>query len=162
MNESIFAEKCKMTFGQLIDRDGMLVYKSVGVSMLPLIRQGKDLIIVEKPVRRLKKWDIALYRRDSGQYVLHRVIAVKKNGYLFCGDNQFRVEKGIKDEQILGIMTGMVRGGKDISIAKPSMTYRIYLFVWCSLFPARIFVLHSVWMLHRIKSRICRKCRKVL
>ena len=62
----------KSTFENEINRSGKLVYTNVGDSMKPLIRQGKDLLIIEKADGRLKKYDVPLYRRDSGQYVLHR------------------------------------------------------------------------------------------
>ena len=36
------------TFEDMIRRDGRLIYTNVGDSMLPLIREGKDLLIIEK------------------------------------------------------------------------------------------------------------------
>ena len=61
----------KSTFEEELERTGKLVYTNVGDSMMPLIRQDKDLLIIEKkPEGRLKKYDVPLYRRDSGQYVL--------------------------------------------------------------------------------------------
>ena len=45
-------------FEDIIERDGRLVYTNVGDSMRPLIRQDKDLIIIEKPHGRLKKYEI--------------------------------------------------------------------------------------------------------
>ena len=69
------------TFEEELNRTGRLIYTNVGDSMLPLIRQGRDLLIIEKPHGRLKKYDIPLYRRDSGQYVLHRILKVRRNDY---------------------------------------------------------------------------------
>ena len=37
----------KMTFEEVLEREGRLVYTNVGISMLPLLRQGKDLFVVE-------------------------------------------------------------------------------------------------------------------
>jgi signal peptidase I len=71
-------------FEDVIERDGKLVYTNVGDSMRPLIRQGKDLIIIEKQQGRLKKYDVPLYKRDSGQYVLHRILKVRENDYVIC------------------------------------------------------------------------------
>ena len=69
---------CKSTFEEEIARNGFLLYRNVGDSMLPLIRQGRDLVLVSrKPEGRLKKYDVPLYRRDSGQYVLHRILKVR-------------------------------------------------------------------------------------
>ena len=48
-----------MKFEDVIERDGKLVYTNVGDSMLPFIRQDRDLVVIEKPRGRLKKHDIA-------------------------------------------------------------------------------------------------------
>ena len=55
---------------------GSLVYTNVGVSMRPLIRQGRDLLVIRTCTGRLRKYDIPLYQRPSGQYVLHRIARV--------------------------------------------------------------------------------------
>ena len=70
------------TFEEEIERTGKLVYTNVGDSMMPLIKQGRDLLIIEKPDGRLKRYDIPLYKRDSGQYVLQRVL--KSAGERLC------------------------------------------------------------------------------
>ena len=77
------------TFEQIIEKDGVLVYRNVGDSMLPLIKQGRDVIVIEKISKQLKRLDIPLYKRESGQYVLHRILKCKKDGYVMCGDNRF-------------------------------------------------------------------------
>ena len=41
-------------FEDVIERDGRLVYTNVGDSMRPLIRQDRDLLIIEKYEGRLK------------------------------------------------------------------------------------------------------------
>ena len=45
-----------------------------GISMLPMLRQGVDSVVLSPLPSRLKKYDLPLYRRKSGQYVLHRVV----------------------------------------------------------------------------------------
>ena len=79
-----------MTFEQVIARDGWLIYTNRGDSMMPLTKQDRDpLVISKKPKRRLKKYDVPLYKRDSGQYVLHRIFQVRKHDYVICGDNRW-------------------------------------------------------------------------
>lgn len=49
----------KSTFEEEIARNGFLLYRNVGDSMLPLIRQGKDLLLIaRKPEGRLRKYDV--------------------------------------------------------------------------------------------------------
>ena len=92
-------------FEDVIERDGRLVYTNVGDSMRPLIRQDRDILIIEKPHGRLKKYDVPLYKRDSGQYVLHRVLKVRPDDYVICGDNRYNKEYGITDRHIIGVLT---------------------------------------------------------
>lgn len=64
-----------MTFEDILARDGKLVYKTRGVSMEPMLRQNRDLVVIRVPSSRLKKYDVALYKRGDN-YVLHRVVGV--------------------------------------------------------------------------------------
>ena len=124
-----------MTFEEILARDGRLIYSNVGDSMLPLIRQGRDLVVIEKNQGRLKRYDIPLYKRDSGQYVLHRVLKVREHDYVICGDHSWGREKGITDRHIIGILTAVVRDGKEIPM--DSIRCRLYAHLWCDLFPLR-------------------------
>ena len=58
-----------------------------GISMKPLVIPKRDSVILKKPPETLKKYDVALYRRKSGQFVLHRVVGIEADGYVMCGDN---------------------------------------------------------------------------
>ena len=60
----------KSSFEEILKDEGRLVYSNVGMSMQPLIRQGRDLLIIERTAGRLKKYDVPLYKRDNGQYVM--------------------------------------------------------------------------------------------
>ena len=139
------------TFEEEIERTGKLVYTNVGDSMMPLIKQGRDLLIIEKPDGRLKRYDIPLYKRDSGQYVLHRVLKVRENDYVICGDNRYCKEYGITDRHIIGVLTSVVRDGKELDFG--SFGYRLYVFLWCGLFPARAFILRIKHYAKRITGK---------
>lgn len=139
------------TFEEVIAQEGKLIYTNVGDSMLPLIRQDKDLLIIEKTSGRLKKYDVPLYRRDSGQYVLHRILKVRQHDYILCGDNRYHRESGITDRHIIGVLTAVVRDGKEISVK--DWRYRIYVRIWCSLFPIRMLILKA----RKLPKRLRRK-----
>lgn len=139
-----------VSFEQVLQRNGQLVYTNVGNSMWPLIRQGKDLVvIVPKQEGRLKRYDVPLYRRDSdrlagnGKYVLHRILKVTPSGYLISGDNQWNLERNITDRHIIGTLAAVIRGGTNPNIDNPrtilvtDRLFRIYTHIWCDLFPLR-------------------------
>lgn len=138
-----------MTFEEEIEKHGYLVYPNVGDSMMPLLRQGRDLMVItRKPAERLKRYDVPLYKRENGQYVLHRILKARKDDYVICGDNRWCREYGITDQQIIGILTEVVRDGKKLSVTDKK--YRIYMHMWCDLFYIRAAVLWSKGMIQRI------------
>lgn len=107
-----------------------------GISMLPMLREGIDTVTLSAITDTVRKYDVLLYQRDDGKYVLHRVIAVGET-YTFIGDNQFNKERGIRKEQLISVVTSFTRNGKDISVH--SFLYKLYCVFWCSTrFPRRV------------------------
>lgn len=98
-----------------------------GVSMLPMLREGKDSVLLSPAPEKLEKYDIPLYRRDNGKYVLHRIVAAGET-YTCIGDNQFSYENGIRREQIIAVVTGFYRGEKFFSADNP--WYKMYCVLW--------------------------------
>ena len=141
----------KSSFEEILAKEGRLIYSNVGDSMLPLIRQNRDLVVIERPAGRLRKFDVPLYRRDSGQYVLHRVLKVRENDYVLCGDNRCSRETGITDRHVLGVLTAVIRDRKELSVN--DWRYRLYVRLWCGLFPMRVFLLRGIFVLKRIKRK---------
>ena len=144
-----------VSFEEELERSGKLVYRNVGVSMRPLIKQDRDIIIISKPGGRLKKYDVPLYKR-GGQYVLHRVVKVCEDSYVILGDNCLRKEYGIKEEQILGVLTSLVRNGKEVDLN--GFGYRFYSRAWYFLYPVRVIFMKAKSLLGRLVRR-CRRAR---
>lgn len=99
-----------------IAEHGFYAVMPKGTSMLPLIVQGRDTAIITPVKSRLKKYDIALYVRDGGSIVLHRVVRVGKSSYTFCGDHQYKFEKNIDESRILGVMTSLYKSGEEFDL----------------------------------------------
>lgn len=127
------------TFEDEIKRTGRIIYTNVGDSMMPLIKQGRDVLVISAVNGRLKRYDIPLYKRDSGQYVLHRILKVRKNDYVICGDNRCNKEYGITDRHIIGVLSGIIRDGREIPVT--DIKCRIYAHLWCDLFPVRVLII---------------------
>ena len=141
----------KTTFEEIIQRDGKLIYTNKGDSMMPLIKQGRDLLVIEKTHGKLKKYDIPLYKRDNGQYVLHRILKVRKNDYVICGDNRWSKETGITDRHIIGVLTALVRGGEEVPL--DTRKYRLYTHLWCDFFPIRAVILRMQSVRRRVRRK---------
>lgn len=122
------------------------IFKVRGMSMFPLLKDKRDSVKLESIVEDPKKKDIILYKRDNGQFVLHRIIKVKDGLYTLVGDNQHVKEYPIRRDQILGVVTSIIRKGKEIDLNK-SLFYKMYSFFWCfNLFIRRVIlkIMHTV------------------
>ena len=141
----------KSTFEEQLAQTGRLIYTNKGDSMMPLIKQDRDLLVIKPVSGRLKKYDVPLYRRDSGQYVLHRILKVRKDDYVICGDNRWSKEYGISDRHIIGVLTAVVRDGRVVSFE--SWKYKLYVHLWCDFFPVRALITHVISKLKRMKRK---------
>lgn len=105
-----------------------------GTSMRPLIRQGIDFVELSPLPKRLKKYDIPLYQRPDGQYVLHRVVKTGDT-YTCIGDNQFQLERSVRHEQLIAVVTAIYRGEKRVPVT--AFSYKVYCRLWHWSRPAR-------------------------
>lgn len=88
-------------------REGAYATATQGASMYPMLRQGRDTVIIRPPEGRLRKYDVPLYRVGP-KYVLHRVVRVLPDGYVIRGDNCLCNEH-VRDAQIIGVLAGFYR-----------------------------------------------------
>lgn len=104
-------------------------FLAFGNSMLPFIKNGKDIVTLSPIKRPILKNDVVFYRRKSGQFVLHRVVRRLDSGeFWLCGDNEFQIEKGIEKEQIIALLTDIKRGKNGLlNIPFISKIYLVFL-----------------------------------
>lgn len=107
-----------------------------GVSMRPMIYGDRDHVVLSPAPAKLRKYDLPLYRRDNGQFVLHRIVKVGDT-YTCIGDHQFVYEPGVRHDQIIAVTTGFIRDGKKYSVN--SVSYWLYCRLWHFLRPVRKF-----------------------
>lgn len=97
-----------------------------GISMRPMLRQHRDIVIIERVNRRLKVGDVPLYRREGCErFVLHRIVKITDNGYVIRGDNLYQNEYTVTDDDIIGVLKAFYRDGKYYDCAK-SRAYKAY------------------------------------
>lgn len=124
-----------------------------GTSMLPMLRQGRDSVVLSPLPEELKRYDLPLYQRDNGQYVLHRIVAVGET-FTCLGDNQFQLEPGVRRDQMIALVTAFDRDGKRIEVTDPG--YRLYCRFWAASRPIRHLWRRGINLL----KRIVRRCLK--
>ena len=130
---------------QFIAENGFLIIHPVGVSMLPLLRGGRDTVELAAP-GEIRVNDVVWYRRADGDYVLHRVVGVENGEYVLCGDHQIARECGVRREDILGVMRGFYRGERYVPVE--NRLYRAYVALW------------SQMLLRRAALKLMRICGK--
>jgi hypothetical protein len=127
-----------------------VIFFPKGTSMMPMIRQGVDKVVLSPLPKKLKKYDLPLYQRDNGQYVLHRIVKAGDT-YTCIGDNQYQYETGVRHDQMIGLVTGFYRDQEYHSATE--LSHRVYRFLWH----------HSRWLRPRVqavKSKIRRLIKK--
>lgn len=118
-----------------IEKNGMVVVHIRGISMYPMLIQGRDYVVIEKPDKRICRWDVPLYRAKSGKLLLHRVLAVRHDSYIIRGDNMFNTEI-VPKNQIIGVLKAFYRDGKYYDCAT-SKKYHAYIFLNRISYPLR-------------------------
>lgn len=98
-----------------------------GISMLPMLRQGRDCVILSPVPEKLKRYDLPLYQRDDGKYILHRIVKTGET-YTCMGDNQFVPEHGVRQDQMIAVVTAFTRDKKEYSTKW--IPYRLYCCLW--------------------------------
>ncbi len=105
-----------------------------GFSMYPLFYNGRDDVILTGP-KNLKKYDVVLYKRPNGSYILHRILKIKGDTLTIAGDNEIQKEYPVAASQVIAVMSSFIRKGKHCSTAAP--WYVIYSRLWAFIFPYR-------------------------
>ncbi len=105
-------EREKLKIEDAVAEQGVYIGPTVGVSMLPMLKNRRDTIVVKPKTERLKRLDVALYKRGD-DYVLHRVLAPVEGGYIIRGDNCY-ADENVPEEAVFGVLTEFFRKDKHI------------------------------------------------
>lgn len=144
----------------VLGQGGTFSLTITGSSMWPTILGGRDQVTLIKVPDKLQKYDLPLYRRKSGQFVLHRIVRVNEDGtYDCCGDHQTQIEKGLSQSQMIGLAADFVRKGKPFTAN--NRHYRRWVKFWCALLPFRpVFFRVNRWY-HRVGGLLKCAFRKI-
>jgi len=141
----------KSTIEEEINKSENYYSTTVGDSMEPMLRNRRDIVVLNKPCCRLKKYDLPLYKRDSGKYVLHRILKVRSEDYVICGDNRWQREFGITDNHVIGVVKGFYRNNKYIEVT--NWKYLLYVHIICDFFYVRTFIIRARSLYRKIVKK---------
>ena len=97
----------KLKIEDVLKEKGVYMGPTVGVSMLPMLKNRRDTIVVKPKTERLKRLDVALYKRGE-DYILHRVLGVIDGGYIIRGDNCY-ADENVPEDAVIGVLTEFFR-----------------------------------------------------
>ena len=122
-----------------------------GNSMSPFLIHGRDTVYLSPLSRPPHRGDALLYQRQNGSYVFHRVYRVTDEGLTMVGDAQTFLEHGIREDQIIAVMTAATRKGKNI--LPGSFWWVFFEKIWIRMLPLR----RSAQGIYSLYSRLVRK-----
>ena len=128
MNEPIRLSDYEDLIREVLASGGEFRLYPHGISMLPLLRQGRDSVSLRQVDSSIRKGDILFYQRPDGSFVLHRVRAVTPEGLTMMGDNQTLPEPGVSPDWVIGRVTRIFRDDKEVTC--DGQRYRWYLRLW--------------------------------
>ena len=113
-----------------------------GSSMTPFFHHG-DTVYLNPPAEPLKKGDVVLYVRPTGQYVLHRIVKVNADGsFIMLGDVQTQREWIEGSAAVRGIVVKVQHRGKVLT--EHSFRWRFFEKIWPNVVPLRPAIM-SAW-----------------
>lgn len=133
-------------FKERLDAGQKVRFSPKGISMLPMLRQDTDTVVLSPLPDKLRKYDLPLYQRDDGKYILHRIVKAGET-YTCIGDNQFELEHGLRHDQMIAVVTAFYRGDKLHSVNE--LGYQIYCRFWHYSRPIRHFWRRGINYLRR-------------
>jgi len=128
LTDEIRIEDYEELIRAVLDSGGEFRIYPHGISMLPLLRQGRDSVALRTLDRPPRKFDILFYKRRDGNYILHRIKKVTPDGLIMWGDNHTMLEYGVTEDMIIGYAARIFRDEKELNC--DSFSYRVFLWLW--------------------------------
>ena len=112
MSEKIVSDELFPLICEKLLSGGSVRLTVTGNSMYPFFHDREDVAEICLPPFPHKKDEIVFYKRESGAYVLHRIVKAKGE-VLYCrGDNQFGIPEKIDAGSVLGAVRSYTSKGK--------------------------------------------------
>lgn len=128
-------ESSNLSLEETLEKNGEISMGVSGRSMMPMLRDRKDMVVIKKLDRPLKRHDVAVYRMPTGKLLIHRVLKVREDCFVIRGDNRPNTEY-IKPEWIIGVLKEFHRNGKRYD-CETNKLYKAYIIWVRASFPVR-------------------------
>lgn len=125
-NDIFFAE-----VEQLLAQGRQVTILVRGNSMRPLLRDGRDKVVLRKANDEdINKGAVMLFRY-RGSHVMHRVTRIEGDVVIFEGDGNYKLQEVVTRKDIVAVVEAVVRpSGRRIECS--SRRWRVLSFMWLS------------------------------
>lgn len=122
-------------------------FRLKGSSMFPLIREGRDGVMIRPCTEdELHPMDVVLFRY-RGKHVLHRILRKEGHRLLLQGDGSYVAREQCTTADVVGKLDEVIRpSGRSVSVT--DWQWRLSGRIWRSTGPFRgllLRVLHRLW-----------------
>ncbi len=146
-------EKVQVSINELIplikeklESNGTVTLTITGNSMNPFFFDKKTIVTLKKPNIKLKRKDIVLYQCPNGVWALHRILRVKENYYVICGD-ALRILEYIPKNKVVAMVVSYRNNNKEIKV--DNFLYNLKVNIWLLLRPFRKYLIYIIRRIRR-------------
>ena len=107
-----------------------------GNSMNPFLVNMRDQMTLGPWTKEdIRKGTVALVKDIRGNYLIHRIVSVGRNGVTLVGDGNIGLEEKASFDNIIGIMYSITRNGRTYNA--DGVIWKAYSWLWMFLRPVR-------------------------
>ncbi len=145
-------ENFNCEFKSQLEKFDTVAFVPKGNSMYPFIKNKAQTVYITKKKDKLQPFDIAMFLRENGTLVLHRIIEVNDEGYVFCGDSQFYLER-VEEDRVIGVLKAFQQGKNTVEF---NQTHRLKAKKWYDKKTWRKIRLSVYFFIVRVKAKLKR------
>lgn len=147
-NEIFFREVAR-----LLDEGDSVTIRVRGNSMRPLLRNGRDRIILRPyTAADVHKGAVMLFRY-RGLYCVHRIVRIEGDTIVFAGDGNYRMEERVSRSDLMAVMYAVLRPS-DAVVECTSLRWRVPSAMWLALPQVvRRGILSLLWRLCKVNNQ---------
>lgn len=137
---------------ELLAEGRQAVFTVTGMSMWPFLCHGRDQVIVSQgEAKMLQRGDVILFQTPLGNYMLHRITALRDGMFETTGDGNIFRDGWFPISCVRARVTEFVRKGKRIRCG--SLRWKLVFRLWMLLYPVRPLLLRVLVSISRLKNR---------
>ncbi len=122
-----------------------------GMSMYPFLREDIDSVkLAMTSFDTIRKGDIVLIKRKSGEYILHRVLKKEREQFYMVGDAQKWIEGPLNPDQLIAAVTEIKR--KNHQFSCQNFWWKFLVGFWISIIPLRNYFIKAMRVIVKLRK----------